>query len=130
MAKEVITYVSDEENVTRFDMDDEEDEDEYQTVDHTAILSPKSLSAAKANGKRKRRRTGGAASQKKQKFACEDCAATFTREADMRRHKNTACKKAASVDSMTCQYCQVPFNRGDALNRHIRTKHRNLVAGA
>ena len=42
MAKEVITYVSDEENVTRFDMDDEEDEDEYQTVDHTAILSPKS----------------------------------------------------------------------------------------
>ncbi|TCD60374.1 hypothetical protein EIP91_010255 [Steccherinum ochraceum] len=138
IATEAISSMSDEEHITYttammddYDEDDE-DEDDYSHHHHNgANLSPKSLASKTGGTKRKKRRSGGGgASQKKQKFACDDCAATFTREADMRRHRNTACKKAAAVDSMTCQYCQVPFNRGDALNRHIRTKHRNIVAAA
>ena len=131
IARDALASASDEEAATAhlIDYDDgDEDEDDYHHS--TLSLSPKSLAAAKVGTKRKKRRSGGAASQKKQKFACDACGSTFTRDADMRRHRTTACKKADSVDSMVCRYCQVPFNRGDALNRHIRTKHRNIVAGA
>ncbi|KAH8096766.1 hypothetical protein BXZ70DRAFT_314238 [Cristinia sonorae] len=126
MARDAISSVSEEENVSLAVEPSEEYEEEYDAVGHSATLSPKS--AASKNGvKRKKRRSGGAPPQKKQKFACDDCGGTFTREADMRRHRATACKKSSAVEAMTCQYCQVTFNRGDALNRHIRTKHRNIV---
>ncbi|THH28895.1 hypothetical protein EUX98_g5288 [Antrodiella citrinella] len=111
------------------DVEHDEDGSEHaHTPGHSAILSPISSSAKAVMQKgRKRRKAGGAVISKKQKFACSACAQTFTREADMRRHRNTACKKAGTVESIPCQYCQVPFNRGDALNRHIRTKHRDII---
>ncbi|KAI0338397.1 hypothetical protein BDW22DRAFT_712570 [Trametopsis cervina] len=73
----------------------------------------------------KRRNNGRASVSKKRKFSCEDCGRKFTRDADRKRHMESACKNKLNPPiEYRCPMCPSTFSgRSDALRRHISNTH-------
>ena len=60
--------------------------------------------------------------EKKKDFKCKCCCETFTRSADMYRHK----KRCGKKPHVECPYCPGKFSRKDARDRHVRRKHPKM----
>lgn len=90
--------------------------DENSGRDGDAASSP-GPSKGRPRKRRKTRRT-------KPRHRCERCRATFVRSTDRRRHSQTACPAATNLQPHVCSVCGHRLSRYDALQRHMRTRHR------
>ncbi|KAJ7599282.1 hypothetical protein C8J56DRAFT_1158238 [Mycena floridula] len=104
------------------------DEDDYvpEQHDHDSYQPSISCPKKKKGGGRKRQNGRG-----RVRCAIRGCKTTFTREADRRRHLETAHAEpdTETIEQRLCEHCSPPklYSRRDARQRHLREAHPEVL---